>query len=269
MTDQLTPPLQTHDSLAEPSIPVVDATAVELECDVLGYQRSLSQRVAERVSHGIDGKSHAALASVLDTLADLEPGANPQIPRNLEVAVTALERDPPDVELASRIVRDCHHLLGIRRRRARQKYSPAVLIVMGLGTLVYGLSPLAFVAFNLLQPMLEVKLVMGVPLYFILIIAFAGALGSSVSILVRIAEFSRLANTDPYVLFLIGFFKPVIGMSFALFVFAVFQAEIIPIALDDESARNFFILALAFLAGFSERFARDVVRRAEDVVGGR
>lgn len=232
------------------------------------YQMELSERIHVRVCAGLDPGAHGVLAQILDTLTDLDSSTNPQIARNLEVAVAALEREPPEVELASRIVVDSHRLLGIRRRRARPNYSPGVLIVMGLCTLVYGLSPLVFIGYNLVEPLLGVNVIMGIPVYFVLLIAFAGALGSGVSILVRIGEFSHLTQTDPYVLFLIGFFKPVIGMSFALFVFAVIQAEIVPVSLPDEVKRNFFTLAVAFLAGFSERFAKDVVRRTEGVVGG-
>ena len=273
-----TDPVINPDSDLQPPTPDISAAATveappaepaaPLHPEPAAYQRELSERIHARVRAGLDPKAHPALARILDTLTDLDASTNPQLACNLDVAVAALEREPPDVDLATRIVADCHNVLGIRRRRSRPRHAPGVLIVMGLCTLVYGLAPLAFVGFNLIKPVLAVDLILGVPLYFLLLIAFAGALGSGVSILVRIGEFSQLTRVDPYVLFLIGFFKPVIGMSFALFVFAVIQAGIIPVTLGEGVERDFFALALAFLAGFSERFAKDVVRRAEGVVGG-
>jgi hypothetical protein len=68
-------------------------------------------------------------------------------------------------------------------------------------------------------------------------------------------------------LFLTGFFKPVVGISFALFVFAVISSGLLPVAVNPEKSRYFFA-ALSFVAGFSERFARDVVVKTEATVAG-
>jgi hypothetical protein len=62
-------------------------------------------------------------------------------------------------------------------------------------------------------------------------------------------------------------FKPVIGASFAMFVFSVLHAGLIPITIQDDKA-SYFFLALAFVSGFSERFARDIANNAERQVAG-
>lgn len=96
----------------------------------------------------------------------------------------------------------------------------------------------------------------------------AGALGGIVSILMRIREFAAVnqwgdSKSSPAVLFFTGFFKPFIGMAFAVFVYAVLNTGIIQInSLIIESNNSFwFYFAVAFLAGFSERFAPDMAEK--------
>jgi hypothetical protein len=81
--------------------------------------------------------------------------------------------------------------------------------------------------------------------------------------MVRIQDFESLKNTDPTILFLIGLFKPIIGVVFALFVFAVLRSRLLPIEIVTTNEFYFFA-ALAFVSGFSERFAQDMITRAEE-----
>jgi hypothetical protein len=67
-------------------------------------------------------------------------------------------------------------------------------------------------------------------------------------------------------LFFTGFFKPIIGTAFALFVFATLKAGLIPLAIDESVEGLYFFAALAFVSGFSERFAKDIAERAEQTV---
>jgi hypothetical protein len=60
---------------------------------------------------------------------------------------------------------------------------------------------------------------------------------------------------------------PIIGMSFAMFVFACLNAGIFPLPLKWMApAAGYFFLALAFVSGFSERFAQDIASRAESSI---
>jgi hypothetical protein len=73
---------------------------------------------------------------------------------------------------------------------------------------------------------------------------------------------------DPFLTFCTGFFKPYIGISFALFALAVTKSDLIIIntthlAFLQPSA----YMALAFVSGFSERFASDFITRAESRFG--
>jgi hypothetical protein len=93
----------------------------------------------------------------------------------------------------------------------------------------------------------------GVDTSILLAVAIAGGSGSVVSILVRIREFAAVGDIDPWISFFTGFFRPVIGTGFALFVFAAIKSGIVPIAFDLET-EAFFFVAASFVAGFSERF---------------
>lgn len=105
----------------------------------------------------------------------------------------------------------------------------------------------------------------------IVLVISAGTLGSIVSILIRIEEFQDKTYIDPLVPFLIGAFKPIIGAAFGLLFFALISSEIIiikPIANQTDNSKGFFVFAVAFVVGFSERLARDTLVRAEGLFGG-
>jgi hypothetical protein len=66
-----------------------------------------------------------------------------------------------------------------------------------------------------------------------------------------------MTDAGPFVLFLTGLFKPMIGVLFALFVFTANHAGIVAIPVG-QSNYNAFLFALSFIEGFSERFVRDI-----------
>ncbi|MBW4665420.1 MAG: hypothetical protein KME01_14675 [Chroococcus sp. CMT-3BRIN-NPC107] len=105
-------------------------------------------------------------------------------------------------------------------------------------------------------------------LYVILAIT-AGTLGSVVSILTRIEDFQDRKYKDRLMPFFIGAFKPVIGAAFGVFLLAIFSSDIIvlnPTSNKNESSKRYLIFTLAFVAGFSERLAKDIILRTEDAV---
>lgn len=102
----------------------------------------------------------------------------------------------------------------------------------------------------------------------VIAIASAGGLGSIVSILTRLSAFGGYAGIDRRLLWMIGGMRPVIGIAFALFLFAVLQAPILPFTFVPGPPANFEFVALAFIAGFSERFARGVIATVEGRFAG-
>jgi hypothetical protein len=99
--------------------------------------------------------------------------------------------------------------------------------------------------------------------WLVIAVATAGGLGSIVSMLTRIQSFSALAGTDRRLLWMIGAMRPVIGIALALFVFSVLQAQILPFNFPEGPKANFEFIALAFIAGFSERLSRGVISTVE------
>ncbi len=126
----------------------------------------------------------------------------------------------------------------------------------------------------------------------VLLVITAGTLGSIISILIRIEDFQDRKYWNRATPFLIGAFKPIIGASFAIFFFTLISSELIQIPgintgfevenqtlnpqqrqllsqidMVDESKEEFFIFAIAFLVGFSERLATDAISKMEDMMG--
>lgn len=109
----------------------------------------------------------------------------------------------------------------------------------------------------------------GISSSLILLVAGSGAIGSIVSIMSRVGEFSDMETKNHIVYFLTGLFKPIIGTSFAIFIFCLIKAGIVPIDLGNETREVLVISAIAFLSGFSERFASDFTKKAESTIGAK
>ncbi|MCK8044713.1 hypothetical protein MSG37_07445 [Shewanella sp. 1CM18E] len=143
--------------------------------------------------------------------------------------------------------------------------TPPTRVILGLGILLY----LAIPLMTMFWPDLSKQdSILGVSVSLLIMVSLAGALGSIVSIMVRLHEFTTKKDADPSVLLFTGFFKPVVGAAFAMFVLSVIKAGLIPVKIDPD-VENYFYLALAFVSGFSERFAKDVASKTEAIVGGR
>ena len=111
----------------------------------------------------------------------------------------------------------------------------------------------------------------------IIFVLASGTLGGVVSILTRLdkfnaQEFQNSQDIDPAVPFFVGAFKPIIAASFGLLMFALIQSNIVTIdgitRKPDSREKTFFVCAIAFIIGFSERLAQDVIKKTEDTVVG-
>lgn len=93
----------------------------------------------------------------------------------------------------------------------------------------------------------------------------AGALGAVVSVIARINSGTFMLDFDVakgYTLFL-GALRPLIGAVFALAIYFAVTGDFIDIfavpGQDDDVKRFYFLCVIAFLAGFSERWAQDTL----------
>lgn len=103
--------------------------------------------------------------------------------------------------------------------------------------------------------------------------ASAGALGSIASILFRITKFNNESYDDPLIPFFVGVFKPLIGLILGLFVYSLIISQTVirtdfitsdtvsdMTGVTPNARKHSFIFSIAFIIGFSERLASDLLK---------
>ena len=102
-----------------------------------------------------------------------------------------------------------------------------------------------------------------------------GTLGGGVSLLARLQDFDNPKNQkydDDFLPFAIGLTKPILGGSFAFFILLILNSNIFPIEIRGKTEDNgngiylYGLLAMAFVAGFSERLVPDLISQVEKKV---
>jgi len=99
---------------------------------------------------------------------------------------------------------------------------------------------------------------------YIMTVILAGGLGSVVSILVRLQDFSQMNNTS--VLFFTGCVRPLIGIGFAIFIYGLLESRMLPVNYMDCKSKYFAYLSISFLAGFSERLGTSIASKSEGML---
>lgn len=101
------------------------------------------------------------------------------------------------------------------------------------------------------------------PRILIALFAFAG-IGSVTSVLTRLSTLDLADETAKAMLFLSGASKPLVAISFASIVYIVIKYQLVSVSIgaNTESTEAAFWVS-AFLCGFSERFASDIIGRLE------
>ncbi len=227
-------------------------------------------RIRSAIRPGLDELLQKEIAELVNLVPDFELLDSLDLLRQAEVAAEALLADPPNIAIATEIRKDISDRKKSRRNplvkmaRSIRKGTPPTRVVAGLGVLFYFAIPLLTVLWPMLSNRDEI---LGIDASLLGLVAISGAIGSVVSILVRIEDFSGATHADPSILFFTGLFKPIVGIGFSLFVFAVLSSGLIPVTINPGRER-FFFAAVSFVAGFSERFAQDIAGKTEKAVGG-
>ena len=95
--------------------------------------------------------------------------------------------------------------------------------------------------------------------------AFAG-IGSTASVLTRLSTMDLGNETSKGMLLLSGASKPLVAIAFACIVYIIIKHQLIAVSvggLDKPAAAEAAIWVAAFLCGFSERFASDIIAKLE------
>jgi len=95
----------------------------------------------------------------------------------------------------------------------------------------------------------------------------AGGLGAIISVMIRISRGQRLdvdTTQEPFMTCLAGSSRLVIGGALGVALYVLLKAEFVPleIPVESDAAAPYFFTAIAFLAGFSERWAQDTIVRS-------
>jgi hypothetical protein len=214
----------------------------------------------------MDERTQSLLAEVLIVIDDLclVPDAEVQLDR-AEYVITELLSPSPNLVLAERLTRQLVRRVGGRPMRFLRKALlltlPQVAVVLGLlgSILIFG--PSGYLLAGLAEHQLAGQgVVAKLDIAEVIWVGLVGAHGSALSIIVRLRDFND--RQRPLVSFFTGLFKPFIGMSFAQLSYALLKSGLLPIKVP---LTTWVYIALGFLAGFSERLAKDLISVGEQV----
>lgn len=202
------------------------------------------------------------LAVLLGHLSYIAKKGDRVLLRYAETALCSLLRECPEVITAKEI----NHTIKEYRTAPYDRMTPSARVICGLGFCFYTV----FAALTTLGSGLTPSgSFFGIDGSMLALAAGCGAIGSIVSIMNRVAEYEAIQTNDRLVYFFIGFFRPFIGSAFAVFVYSTIQAGLLPIALGEGVKEVYFVMALGFISGLSEKFVSDFTGKAGHAFGGR
>ena len=180
--------------------------------------------------------------------------------------MASLEAKGDDPEALVAYERDLHYIADYAGEAGRRAARVVYLKGLGYGVLALAvLAPaLAFLFSAVSVPDVDSTLFVGC--------LVAGSIGAAMSVLIRLSgndlEVDHKFGRD-YLVSLAGV-RPLIGAVFALLLYFAFKGALLKqVNVPDHGAGEFaFFVTSAFLIGFSERFAKQIVRTAELTAGG-
>ena len=183
----------------------------------------------------------AHLLSVLDAMIPGGRGSE-QLGR-VASAVGSAKKETRQIE---------HYAHGAAMKSALVRYLLGIFfgaVVAGLGVVLMKALPLRFEIGSQLTVCLA-----------------CGGIGAIVSVMVRITNRERVQvgfDQGALVTILSGGFRPIIGAVFGAILFVLVAGGLLPIATPGQAEKlTLFFAGLAFLAGFSERWAQDTIVRS-------
>jgi hypothetical protein len=227
----------------------------ELDRSIIRDRAAITAELAKKIRVKLGSKMPEAVQAELATLLGLVPeasGSNSLCFCEFEIAVDALLAGTPKLELARGLRMKFEEQMWQKRFGGRLlKALPATRVVLGLLVTSILLIPAliwsTYMHFSDSHPdTMDADLL-------VLVCCF-GAFGAVTSIMVRLRSFDSV-HAPPITLFLTGLFKPFIGALFAAFALVLVESRLLNLP---EATLVYFALAIAFVAGFSERFGEDL-----------
>lgn len=227
----------------------------------------LSEQLHQRLAQPLDKTLQGELARLLVLRKKAVRVLGPEAIETLDLGLTALLAEKPNLPFARSIRLRmasalADQLYPLRPLPILRSSSPATQVVLGLALLLL----VSHSAFAFAHQVLtsETTVLLGLPVRTLLLVGLCGALGSVVSILIRLGDFEKLRGVSRTSMLMLGFFKPVVGMYSALFGFALMKSGLLPLQASTPEAELYLHIAVCFLVGFSERLAQDLFAHAEE-----
>jgi hypothetical protein len=145
-----------------------------------------------------------------------------------------------------------------------------VVLCLGLLTLILGHTAIfgleQAIANDSFHPVFA--LLEKLPMDHVIILFFSSFLGSVVRVVTQISNLDQFTY-QPLSIYIGVIFRPLVSMAFAVFIYAILQTGAVSLlGLSLEGAKGFAtIWAVGFLAGYSERFSKDIISEAETKIG--
>jgi len=246
--------------------PTRESTGVEPEKSEWNDCRRQLFALADELAKSVPnvGKSEQKeLSRLLALFPDVVALRNPACASVYELGIRSVLNEHPSKEMAKRIRERVAR--QVRKKTVVQRvFSPETAIgatIYGLGVLTYLALPIGLAAFT--QTVSGTTL--GLPRDAVAWAISMGAIGSVVSMMLKLDKLANTSHPNVPLLFWYAFFKPLIGAAFAFFVFAVIASGEFPLKFTLFNASEnmtrtglYIVIAVSFVAGFSERFAPDI-----------
>ncbi|MBP9164020.1 MAG: hypothetical protein KBF99_12615 [Leptospiraceae bacterium] len=231
----------------------------------------LSNLILKRIEKEIEPSLEKNLARLIHLLSDIEKSNNFLLLQKAEMAFVAMTKSKPNLELAELLIEDLEDRLSVNVKVGSFLWRSLFTLNSPLSIVLFGIfvtTILGHIAFFLGYKLLnEMMISLNLQFPLILITVLSAGWGSVLSMATRLtnAETKFYDVNDHRVLFLTGFFKPIIGVIFSLFISALVMSGFIPLNMNGGNDKYIFAI-IGFLSGFSERFAKDIISKTEKSV---
>lgn len=228
----------------------------------------LSNLMLKRLEKEIDPSLEKNLARLIHLLSDIEKSNNFLLLQKAEMAFVAMTKTKPNLELAEMLILDLEDRLSVNVKVGSFLWKSVFTLNSPLSIVLFGIFVttiighiFVFLGYKLLNDLVTT---LNLQLPLLLITVLSAGWGSVLSMATRLtnAETKFYDVNDHRVLFLTGFFKPIIGVIFSIFISALVMSGFIPLNINTDNDKYLFAI-IGFLSGFSERFAKDIISKTE------